>query len=300
MKADKSEHNKNKFSLLTSNQVSFWQNDNPYILKGHRQQREDLFFIFSSCLTMHTETLNIWTHLVGSMILIYSWWNFKATHDFTNDAFSSMFINLYFFAGIACLLISTSFHTLLCYSENIKILFNKLDYAGILVSLLSAAFALQHHLFYCQSSIRFAYMCLFTLFSLFFLYKFLSKSFQTELNNCQRISYFILLFLVVTLPTVHFLIVHNQKLQLIDKVDIIQIAAVMGFGALSYGLFFPERICPGSLDFIGNSHQLMHVSVVIGHLLFIEAMSKIVKKVQSLEAVCQIYTENNPYAIIFS
>merc|ERR1719494_913571 len=47
-------------------------------------------------------------------------------------------------------------------------------------------------------------------------------------------------------------------------------------GALLYGLKIPERLAPRSFDYIGNSHNLMHVCTALGtiqiHYLLLAAL----------------------------
>lgn len=42
-----------------------WLQDNDYLHDGHRPQLHSFLMCFQSIFRVHTETINIWTHLLG-------------------------------------------------------------------------------------------------------------------------------------------------------------------------------------------------------------------------------------------
>jgi len=50
--------------------------------------------------------------------------------------------------------------------------------------------------------------------------------------------------------------------------------AIYIFGALLYGTRFPERLFPGKLDILGQSHQIFHVLVLIAAFLHFDTSLK--------------------------
>jgi adiponectin receptor len=52
---------------LTSDQIPDWQRDNRHIVRGYRPGRADN--LVSSLTSMHNETCNIYTHLIGALLL---------------------------------------------------------------------------------------------------------------------------------------------------------------------------------------------------------------------------------------
>jgi len=47
-----------------------WLRDNDYLVHGHRPQLHSFAECFRSIFRIHTETGNIWTHLIGSWFII--------------------------------------------------------------------------------------------------------------------------------------------------------------------------------------------------------------------------------------
>ncbi len=102
-----------------------WLRDNDFLLKGHRPPLPSVKACFKSIFRIHTETGNIWTHLIGAIsfvaIAIYFW-----TRPTIEVQFQEKFIFGAFFIGaIVCLVCSTLFHTFYCYSPNVSKIFNK-------------------------------------------------------------------------------------------------------------------------------------------------------------------------------
>ena len=54
---------------VTWHEVAEWQLDNRYILSGYRPEKADYLEIFTSLMFLHNETCNVYTHLVGALLL---------------------------------------------------------------------------------------------------------------------------------------------------------------------------------------------------------------------------------------
>lgn len=50
-------------------EVSEWQRDNKYILSGYRPEKADYREILTSLTFLHNETCNVYTHLIGVLLL---------------------------------------------------------------------------------------------------------------------------------------------------------------------------------------------------------------------------------------
>merc|ERR1719370_321952 len=48
-----------------------WLQDNDYLVKGHRPELQSTVECLRSIFRLHTETLNIWTHLLGALLFVY-------------------------------------------------------------------------------------------------------------------------------------------------------------------------------------------------------------------------------------
>lgn len=59
-----------KARTVTWHKIYEWQFDNKYILSGYRLVKEGYLEIFSSLTFLHNESYNVYTHLVGALLLL--------------------------------------------------------------------------------------------------------------------------------------------------------------------------------------------------------------------------------------
>jgi adiponectin receptor len=96
--------------------VPSYLQDNNFIWNGYRA-----FYSYNdnwhSIFAIHNETGNIWTHLIGTAIMIYlmvdSWYSLHERADF----YDILIFTLYFISSIKCLLFSTLCHIHTPHSE---------------------------------------------------------------------------------------------------------------------------------------------------------------------------------------
>lgn len=130
-----------------------WMKDNEYLHHGHRPELRSFTECFKSVFRIHTETGNIWTHLLGlsGHVFCYHWlganFNFESFHRLASFAGMVAFIGItgyflsrplqevhwqekavfsaFFFGAIVCLGFSWVFHTVCCHSSTVGKFFNK-------------------------------------------------------------------------------------------------------------------------------------------------------------------------------
>ncbi|KAJ3498375.1 hypothetical protein NLG97_g1172 [Lecanicillium saksenae] len=54
---------------LTWHEAAEWQRDSKYILSGYRPEKADYLEILTSLTFLHNETCNVYTHLIGALLL---------------------------------------------------------------------------------------------------------------------------------------------------------------------------------------------------------------------------------------
>ena len=67
--ADPTKQLKAKTRTVMWQEASEWQLDNKYILTGYRPENPDYLAILASLTFLHNETCNVYTHLVGAVLL---------------------------------------------------------------------------------------------------------------------------------------------------------------------------------------------------------------------------------------
>ncbi|KAG9339106.1 hypothetical protein JZ751_024137 [Albula glossodonta] len=104
-----------------------WLKDNDYLLHGHRPPMPSFRACFKSIFRIHTETGNIWTHLLGCLFflclgIVYM---FRPNMSFVAPFQEKIVIGMFFLGAILCLSFSWLFHTVYCHSEGVSRVFSK-------------------------------------------------------------------------------------------------------------------------------------------------------------------------------
>ncbi|KAK2155089.1 hypothetical protein LSH36_249g00039 [Paralvinella palmiformis] len=238
--------------------------DNEFLLSGHRPQLHSIVECCRSAFRIHTETCNIWTHLlgcVGTILLAVYYLTFV-----TSDWLHGVTFSVFFSGAIFCLGASTIFHMLICHSEEMCILMAKIDYCGVIALIVSSFIPWVYFGFYCHdSTIKLMYMssavCLGSLCIWFVLQdKFREPRFRTIRADGQIFG------------------CHDW---------LIFMAILYLSGGVIYAMRLPERLWPGKFDIWCQSHQILHICVVGGVVACYNGASKLANHRLSLGAqVC--------------
>uniref|UniRef100_A0A1I8HMT6 Adiponectin receptor protein n=1 Tax=Macrostomum lignano TaxID=282301 RepID=A0A1I8HMT6_9PLAT len=137
-----------------------WLKDNDFLVEGHRPQLGTFANCFRSIFRVHTETGNIWTHMLGCIAFTS-----MAVYFFSRPASQvrlqeKLVFSAFFFGAILCLGFSFLFHTVYCHSERIGRLFNKLDYCGIALLTMGSFVPWLYYGFYCRLVAKVVYLTL--------------------------------------------------------------------------------------------------------------------------------------------
>jgi adiponectin receptor len=102
-----------------------WLLDNEYLISGHRPPMPSFKECFASIFRIHTETVNIWTHLLGTLFFVIMGIYFISRPSSEVHIEKKLTFGAFFLGAIVCLLFSTLYHTLYCHSPKISKFFNK-------------------------------------------------------------------------------------------------------------------------------------------------------------------------------
>ena len=107
-----------------------WLRDNDFIDHGHRPPLDSFQLCFKSIFRIHTETGNIWTHLIGfiAFVCVTLYFFFKPvtlTSPFPNSVSEKIVFGSFFGGALFCLAFSTLYHTMYCHSDRISNLFSR-------------------------------------------------------------------------------------------------------------------------------------------------------------------------------
>ncbi|KAH6925560.1 hypothetical protein HPB50_007131 [Hyalomma asiaticum] len=226
---------------------------NPFIHRGYRvlyTPRQCLRSVFQ----WNNETLNIWTHLVGIVFFgaVLVWdvrYRLPAVRAGLAD---SVIVVAVVCAYLTTLTLSVLYHTFNCQSKEAYYKLLRYDLAGVGLSLCST-FASGVIMAFWQHA--------------FFMYLYVSL--ETVLlvvivatQDCDNTWVLCSLGVFGLVPTFHWLYLAPPYMWLIMP----RVALIFVYAAVSYLILagrFPERLWPGRCDYLGASHQIWHVLVLL-------------------------------------
>jgi len=296
MTTNKSNATKRKVSVLLPEEKIECRLRKAFIQNGYRLSTLSARECFHSVFKWNNETSNFWTHIVPCGFLICTYWIYFSEHSISDP----LMWPLASYAFMACLLLFTSSfaHTFCamspnvlglqnygeCHSSNMHDWLFLLDYASI--SMLSVG-AGQGFFFYLGASDP--KLTLYSSPGCFFAFSLMISNFSTYLtgiSNLKTLRYKSIIAVVsYTIPYIFsaspFLyrlyetgIKSNEDIEMTSL--FLKQFLVYFIGAVLYGLKIPERLAPGLFDYIGNSHNLMHVCTALGtiqiHYLLLTAL----------------------------
>uniref|UniRef100_A0A7E4VCR2 Adiponectin receptor protein n=1 Tax=Panagrellus redivivus TaxID=6233 RepID=A0A7E4VCR2_PANRE len=254
-----------RWTVQNYEQLPEWLQDNEFLRTGHRPPLPSFAECFKSILSLHTETGNIWTHLIGCVaflgLAIWFLTRPKSHIDFQEKLVFSFF----FASAIACLGLSFLFHTVSCHSVRVGRLFCKLDYVGISMLIVGSFIPWVYYGFYCRREPKITYIAMVTVLGAAAVVVSLWDRFSESRYRPLRAGVFVLMGCSGVIPTFHFVYTDGVR-RLIDENSFYWLLAMAGlylFGALLYATRTPERFFPGKCDIWFQSHQLFHLCVVV-------------------------------------
>lgn len=254
-----------------------WLKDNDYILRYHRPQLNTCWACFKSMFRVHTETGNIWTHLLGcgSFLVIFV---YILVQDSSLVQWQDKLVFSAFFIGaVICLGFSCLFHTLSCHSELVGRLFNRLDYAGIAFLTVGSYVPYLYYAFYCTLWAKIFYTLLVTVLGTSAVVVSMHRSFTSPRYRPLRAGLFMGLGLSGLIPCIHSIVIYGFW-HSVNKGSLgwLSVMAMLYLtGATIYAVRVPERLFPGRFDIWFQSHQIFHVFVVIAAFVHYHGVSKL-------------------------
>jgi adiponectin receptor len=251
--------------------------DNEYITDMHRPQIKNLLSCLRSVFSIHAETGNIWTHLIGALVffaLIIHTLS-RSSDDFVNPFWEKFVFTTFLTCAFLCLSFSTAFHTLGCNTEETCIFCGRLDYTGIAILITGSFLPWVYYSFYCQPTIQFWYIG--TIVALGVLCTFISlmKAFALPKYRHLRGILFLVFGLCGIAPCIHSTFFHGIEYSFSkgQMQNLILMGALYCVGVVFFITRFPESYWPGKFNLIFQSHQIFHVLVVSAALVQVYAIT---------------------------
>jgi len=268
-------HKLQSWKVIHFSHLPQWLQDNDFLHFGHRPPLPTIE-CFKSIIRIHTETGNIWTHLLGVMAFV-GLAGFFMSRPLAEIQLEEKLVFMCFFAGaIVCMGLSFLYHTLCCHKDKkIGRLFAKFDYCGISFLTVGSFVPWLYYSFYCDRKPQIIYLSIVIFLGIGAVVVSTFDFFAGPRFRPLRAGVFITFGLSGIAPATHFGVVNGWQ-KAVDEAAIpwlILMGILYITGALLYAMRIPERFFPGKVDIWFHSHQIFHCFVIAGAIVHYHGIS---------------------------
>lgn len=227
---------------------------------------------------LHMETMNIWTHLVGSAafiatgITLYNYAVYSKALSLTaGDKFA---FGISITSAALCFGLSTTFHTLRSHSYHVHHFWGRLDIFGIALLALGGGMSATYYAFFCSPTTQRIYWSLNACAALAAAIVLFDTGGGGSTMRTLRGGVFVGLALTAMLPIFHGIgkLGWAQACKQLGAQWYLTEGLVLLFGVTLFVGRLPERLSPGAFDVWGHSHQIHHICAVVAMGLHVVAL----------------------------
>lgn len=253
-----------------------WLQDNNFLHRNHRPPLPSFRACFKSVFRIHTETGNIWTHLLGCVAFIGVAAYFLSRPSIEIQLQEKIVFGAFFLGAIICLGFSFAFHTVCCHSQPIGKLFSKLDYCGIALLIMGSFVPWLYYGFYCHYEHKLVYLSVVMVLGVLSIIVSLYDKFSEPNLRPLRAGVFASFGLSGIIPAIHYGLMEGwfNKISQASLGWLILMGLLYITGAAFYALRVPERWFPGKFDLWFQSHQIFHVLVIAAAFVHYHGISE--------------------------
>ncbi|XP_028661436.1 progestin and adipoQ receptor family member 3a [Erpetoichthys calabaricus] len=254
--------------LYTYEQIPVFLKENPYITDGYRAYLPSRLCL-KSLFILSNETVNIWSHLLGFFMFftlgVYDMTAVLPAAKASREDYVIYSIGLFCFQ--VCMLCSVGYHLFCCHrSEKTSRRWMALDYAGISIGILGCYVPGVFYAFYCNDYWRQVYLITVLAMILAVFFAQIHPHYLTQQWHRLRSVIFCSVAGYGVIPTIHWVWLNGGFGALIVQEFVPRVLVMYLIAAVAF-LFYiskvPERYFPGQLNYLGSSHQVWHILVVL-------------------------------------
>ncbi|KAI6083015.1 mPR-like GPCR protein [Hypoxylon rubiginosum] len=275
---------------VTWHQIPEWQRDNKYILSGYRQAKANYLEILASLTFLHNETCNVYTHLVGALLLpliAVAFMRVLSEPQFLNvsETDYAMF-GIYFLCAECCLVLSATFHLLAAHSHDVDQFWHRMDLLGIVIVIVGTFVPGIHYIFSCDPGLQKLHWGIiiasgFTTAGLTSI-----PGLTTPRWRNAKVGSFVALGASAFIPLLHGVQLYGLEYMLQYSGMRWYMLELILYGA---GFRIPERFAPGKFDIWGSSHQIFHISILCAMYVHAVGLTQAFAAYHSLD-ICNMRT----------
>ena len=247
---------------------------NPHIRRGYRFSETKLDCV-SSAFHYSNETVNIWSHAIGLIIiLVIAFYFYPTSHNFPLSTNTDIFFAAIFFAAACkCLVCSCMWHTMNSIADQTLLeRFACIDYTGISLLIATSIMTTEYTAFYCEPLSRWIYIITTAVLGLGGVIVPWHPFFNRADMSWARVAFYVTLGATGFAPVVQLNLTRGAAWSYYFYAPVMKSVAVYLVGAIIYALKMPEKLVPGWFDYFGGSHNIWHFAVLGGILFHYSAM----------------------------
>jgi adiponectin receptor len=261
----------------TKYDIPGWLQDNDFIISGHPMPTHSYKRSFRLWRCLHMETMNIWTHLLGSAAFVGAGITLHRSaissrlNLTTGDKFA---FGISLSAAALCFGLSTTFHTLRSHSYSIHHRWGRFDIFGICLLALGGGSSATYYAARCDPIAQRVYWCLNGGAAVAAAVVLFDTGGGGNKMRTLRGGTFSALAITAMLPIFHGIgkLGWSRACEEIGAQWYLTEGLVLLFGVSCFVGRLPERLSPGSFDIWGHSHQIHHICAVLGQAFHIVAL----------------------------
>lgn len=248
---------------------------NPHITSGYRFSETKVECIRSAFTQFSNESVNIYSHAIGLIIVLaIAFFLYPTTPAFNQATKADIFIaGCFFFAACKCLVCSVVWHAMNSISnQTLMERFACVDYTGISLLVAASIMTTEYCAFYCEPWSRWTYLC--TTFALGTMGTILPwhPTFNRSDMAWARVGFYVSLAATGFFPVLQLTLERGWDETAFFYAPVTKSILVYLGGAIIYAAKMPERFRPGWFDYVGASHNIWHLAVLGGILYHYVAM----------------------------
>ena len=247
---------------------------NPHIIKGYRFSESKLECM-RSVFGVSNESVNIWSHAIGLLIVLaIAFYFYPTSTNFSQSSKTDVFIAAtFFFAACKCLICSCMWHTMSSIAEQTLLeRFACVDYTGISLLIAASIMTTEYTAFYCEPVSQWIYIVSTATLGIAGVILPWHPTFNRADMAWARVAFYVSLAATGFAPVVQLNLTRGSEWSWYFYAPVLKSVAVYFIGAVIYASQIPEIWAPGWFDYVGGSHNIWHLAVLGGILFHYVAM----------------------------
>ncbi|XP_052092879.1 membrane progestin receptor gamma-like [Mytilus californianus] len=238
----------------------------PGILHGYRLTNHNISYYLKSIFNVHNETGNIWTHLIGFVLVAYVLAQYGTIFEFWKERHSCPIL-IYGITALVLNALSTNAHIFHSMSLSVHDIVYLLDYCGISFmgfgsGVLVLCMFTDDPTYRTVNSFYFALLWIssFVLFAILCFLRLtpgMNKKIRKYLTVATCGTHLTLIAILIAPRYYHCYMDSECSIWSLNNISLMfLLSALQGF---ALGSHLPEVIFPGWFDILGHSHQWLHI-----------------------------------------